>query len=186
MLKLKYIPTFYWSCDYFKLCNLSINTKHYRQGYSYKIYMKSECNPLKSPMLFPTEQANIYIKYGTNFAWHRWWGSCFLWLFAWSFSSFHFCFTPHPAHLTLNYLTLSPFPLLFYLVLLSKLNSLAYAQLHKAACLTTSVTLLLSQSFWSGLKQEGFSVQWYLWTPTGKTSYRNLHTRCILLQNLKS
>lgn len=78
MLKLKYISIFYWSCDYFKLYNWSINTKHYRQGYSYKIYMKSECKPLKSPTLFPTEQANIYIKYRTNSACHCWWHSCFV------------------------------------------------------------------------------------------------------------
>lgn len=56
-----------------------------------------------------------------------------------------------------------PFPLLFYLVLLSKINPLAYAQLHKAACLTQPLqSLCFHLSLSPGLKQESFSVQWYL------------------------
>lgn len=89
-----------------------------------------------------------------------------LWPFPWNFSfPFHCCFTPHPAHLTLNHLTLSPVPLLFWLVLLSKIKSTCIHSISQN-CLTQPLqSLCFHLNLSPGLKQESSSVQWYLWTP---------------------
>lgn len=137
-------------------------------------------------MLHHIEQANIAIKYRTNLFWHHWWVSCFVMTVCLKFLL--------PLSLLLHSTACSSYPQLPYSVPHSFVilfgspfqNKSAFKCSTSQSCLTQPLQLFcFCLSLSPALKQENFSVQWYLWTLTGKISYRNLHTRCIPLQNLK-